>query len=225
MNLIARVLTFALILWTPSLQAQGLRWGADGILGIHYNTLDAASYKTPVGYGGFGVHLTVSDPNDDRRIYFNGRLTFENDIETYTVFLDNKLDCVFGDLVASFQMHQRLSEKCAVYAGINLSFNMINRVWSRYGGTVFFTQGERVEAAETLLRQQGRKLNAGLEAGFMCPLGKRLSTGLQLSWYIMKRLQDDLEPGALGGRENVALNFRPVALKMQLTFDLGRNME
>lgn len=225
MNLIARILTFALMLWGSSLQAQGLRWGADGILGIHYNTLDAASYKTPVGYGGFGVHLTLLDPNDEQRIYFNGRLTFENDIETYTVFLDNKLDCVFGDLIASFQTHKRLSGKCAVYAGINLSFNMINRVWSRYGGTVFFTQGERVEAAEMLLRQQVRKLNAGLEAGFICPLGKRFSTGLQLSWYVMKRLQEDLAPGVLGGRESVALNFRPVALKMQLTFDLGSAVE
>jgi len=221
MILFSRILSLALLLISTTLHAQWMRFGLDGLLGMHYNTLDAASYKTPVGNGGVGGHLTIADPDDPMRVYFNGRLTFENDFQTYTVFGNIKQDFAFRDLISSFQMHKRLNERLSVYAGINFSVNVINTIWLRTEGSAFTHWGQRTETLEAEVRQRIRKLNAGLEAGFVCPLGSGFSTGLHFTYYILKRLEDDLELGSPGSVDEASLNFRPLALKWLLAFDLN----
>lgn len=220
MTTLGRMLTFAILLCTSALQAQWIHWGLDGVIGIHYNTLDAASYKTPFGGVEAGAHITLSDPYNSRQMYFNGRLTIGYDFQTYIIFPGTNLDCSFQDLVGSFQAYKKLNEKFSLYAGINLSFNTISKAWFRSGGNAFTISGQRAEVVEALIRQNIRKLNAGIEAGFMYPLGEGFNAGLHLTYYIQKRLNDGLEVGPLAAAKDVSLNFRPLALKMLCTLDL-----
>ncbi len=208
-----------LLLRAPVLHAQELRWGLDEMFGIHYNIQDAASYKTPVGDAVFGAHLTLSDPDDPSRPYFNARLAFGIDIQTYALSLNTKMDCGFRDLTGSFQVHKKLNEKLSVYAGINLSVNVVNTIWIRYSGGIFSDDRRRAKEIETIAGEKMRKLNAGIETGFLYPLGKGFSAGMNLSYYILKRLQEDLQTKDLGLAEDVALNFRPLTLKVHCTFD------
>ncbi|WP_118975956.1 outer membrane beta-barrel protein [Taibaiella koreensis] len=216
MRLISLFFSFALLLPAMPLHAQWMHVGLDGILGLHYNTLDAASYKTPVWNAAVGAHLTIADPDNPRKAYFNGRLTFENDFETYTVWGNIKQDFSFRDLVGSLQVHQRLNDALSVYVGLNLSVNVINTVALRSEGSVFKYWGQRSGQLEAEVRQSIRKLNAGLEAGFMYPLGNGFNVGLHATYYLLKRLNEDLD---LVYPEGASLNFRPVALKAQCTFD------
>lgn len=219
MKILLKTLALASLFWTSSLHARGIHLGLDGIVGIHYNTLDAASYKTPIGDFAVGMHVTLLDPDDYQQIYFNGRFIILNDFETYTVFPGAKLDCALRDFVCSFQAHKKLNERLSVYSGINLSFNVINTIWFRTDGSVFTTSGQRMETIEDAVKQKIRKLNAGVEVGCTYPLGKGFSTGLHLAYNVLDRLHEDIELGQLG-TPDVSLNFKPLALRILLMLEL-----
>lgn len=220
MFVLARILTLAFLLCANTLHSQWIHFGVDGVLGLHYNTMDATSYQRPLYNGGFGMHLGISDPDHPERISFNGRLTFENDFQVYTILGNLKQDFAFRDLICSFQAHRQFNEKFSIYAGINIAVNLVNTVWLRPDDNIFSTQRQRSEALEAEVRQKVRKLNAGLEAGFMYPIGKHFSAGLHLNYYMMARLDEAISLDKSHPSGNVSLNFRPLALIAQCSYDL-----
>jgi hypothetical protein len=221
MTLLTKITTSILFLSGTTLNAQWFHWGVDGMLGVHCNLADGPAYKTPVGDGGPGVHVAISDLNGTKSLSFNGRLSYTNDHEIHSIYPGNTLNISFRDVVTSFQVVMRVNEELRMYSGINFSINTVNTIRQRYGGTVFIDQGTKVPQLETVLGKSIRKVNAGVECGFMYNLGKGFSIGLHTNYYLMKRLNEDLDLSVHGFVKKTSLNFRPVSLRMQVSFDIS----